>query len=158
MVSHSVRSAVLAELVSDPPLGSRRKDRKLVWRRWHSIERERRCGQPLFCLAHAEDRELVRLIWETRNFILRKLPGRSTHFEQEARHRCDRESLKLTHGHSIFLARFTHAPRRWRAAPHPAQRKCSRREPRCRGVRLRKQARLYYKCPPTAPGGDWIYL
>jgi hypothetical protein len=24
--------------------------------------------------------------------------------------------------------------------------------------RLRKQARLYYKCPPTAPGGDWIYL
>jgi tripartite-type tricarboxylate transporter receptor subunit TctC len=29
---------------------------------------------------------------------------------------------------------------------------------RCRGVRLRKQARLYYKCPPTAPGGDWIYL
>jgi hypothetical protein len=23
---------------------------------------------------------------------------------------------------------------------------------------FRKQARLYYKCPPTAPGGDWIYL
>jgi hypothetical protein len=27
---------------------------------------------------------------------------------------------------------------------------------RCRGVRLRKQARLYYKCPPTAPAAGAI--
>jgi hypothetical protein len=42
-----------------------------VWRSRHSILCERRGGRLLSCPAQAEDRDLMRGDWETRNFVLR---------------------------------------------------------------------------------------
>jgi hypothetical protein len=67
----SVCGAVVVRLISDLPLGSRLKDGNLVRRGWHSVQREGRGGRPLCYTAQAQDRDLVRADWETRNFILR---------------------------------------------------------------------------------------
>jgi hypothetical protein len=70
-VSRSVCRTVVVRLISDLPLGSRLKDRNLVRRSWHSVQREGRGGRPLCYTAQAQDRDLVRADRETRNFILR---------------------------------------------------------------------------------------
>ena len=70
-VSRSVCGAVVVGLIRDLPLGSRLKDRNLVRRGWHSVQREGRGGRPLCYTTQAQDGDLVRADWETRNFILR---------------------------------------------------------------------------------------
>jgi hypothetical protein len=70
-VSRSICGPVVVRLIGDLPLGSRLKDRNLVRRGWHSVQREGRAGRPLCYTAQPQDRDLVRADWKTRNFILR---------------------------------------------------------------------------------------